>query len=162
MASKKRSVVDQQLSRAPRFKGLRPATERSSATASAASRKRDTKCERALRSALWRLGLRYRVDVADLPGRPDLVLARARVVVFCDGDFWHGRNLSERIRRLAQGHNAPYWVEKIKSNVARDRRHDEALAGDGWLVLRFWETDIARDAAALAAQIAEVVSGRRG
>jgi G:T-mismatch repair DNA endonuclease (very short patch repair protein) len=81
---------------------------------------------------------------------------------FCDGDFWHGRNLSERIRRLAQGHNAPYWVEKIKSNVARDRRHDEALAGDGWLVLRFWETDIARDAAALAAQIAEVVSGRRG
>jgi DNA mismatch endonuclease (patch repair protein) len=81
--------------------------------------------------------------------------------VFCDGDFWHGRDLDERVRRLARGHNAPYWVAKITSNVARDRRHDEALARDGWLVLRFWETDIATDPLALAAQIAAIVSGRR-
>jgi DNA mismatch endonuclease, patch repair protein len=114
-----------------------------------------------LRRALWRLGLRYRVDVAALPGRPDVVFGRSRVVVFCDGDFWHGRNLDERVRKLAGGHNAPYWVAKITSNVARDRRHDEALARDGWLVMRVWETDIARDATTLAGRIAEVVSSRR-
>jgi DNA mismatch endonuclease (patch repair protein) len=114
-----------------------------------------------LRSALRRLGLRYRVDVAALPGRPDIVFGPTRVAVFCDGDFWHGRDLEQRLSKLARGHNAPYWVAKIQSNVARDRRHDEALARGGWLVLRFWETDIARNAATLAARIAEAVSSRR-
>jgi DNA mismatch endonuclease, patch repair protein len=146
---------------AARFVGLQAASERASRSASAASRKRDTKCERALRQALWRLGLRYRVDVPGLPGRPDIVFLRARVVIFCDGDFWHGRNLEERLRRLGSGHNAPYWVAKIRSNVARDRRHNEALARDGWLVLRFWESDIVRAATALAAEIAELVTLRR-
>jgi DNA mismatch endonuclease (patch repair protein) len=145
----------------PRFAGLAPASARASHTASAASRKRDTNCEQQLRRALWRLGLRYRVDVAALPGRPDIVFGPARVAVFCDGDFWHGRDLDARLRRLARGHNAPYWVAKIKSNVARDRQHDETLARDGWLVLRFWETDIRRDASALAAEIAQAVSRRR-
>jgi DNA mismatch endonuclease (patch repair protein) len=83
------------------------------------------------------------------------------VAVFCDGDFWHGRELDERIHKLGRGHNAPYWVAKISSNVARDRRHDEALERDGWLVLRFWETEIARDPAAVAARVAEAVSRRR-
>jgi DNA mismatch endonuclease (patch repair protein) len=114
-----------------------------------------------LRRALWKLGLRYRVDARDLPGRPDILFVRARVAVFCDGDFWHGRDLKQRVKKLARGHNAPYWVAKIQSNVARDRCHDAALANEGWLVLRFWEGDILRDASALAAAIAEVVLQRR-
>src|SRR5271165_2355568 len=142
MMPRTRGAAGVEVDRAPRFSGLHPASKRSSDTASAASRKRDTKCERVLRRELWQLGLRYRVDVADLVGRPDIVFLGARVAVFCDGDFWHGRNLHQRIRKLARGHNAPYWVAKIKSNVARDRRHDVALAHDGWLVLRFWGTDI--------------------
>ena len=64
---------------------------------------------------------------------------------FCDGDFWHGRDLDQRVRRLERGHNAPYWVAEIRSNVARDQRHGGALARGGWLVLRFWESDITRD-----------------
>jgi DNA mismatch endonuclease (patch repair protein) len=146
---------------APRFDGLTATSPATSRIARASSRKRDTKPELILRRQLTRLGLRYRLDRADLPGRPDIVFPGCRVVVFCDGDFWHGRDLEERVRRLKLGHNAPYWVAKITSNVARDRRHDEALACDGWLVLRFWETDITRDASALASQIAQVVSGRR-
>jgi DNA mismatch endonuclease (patch repair protein) len=66
-----------------------------------------------------------------------------------------------RLAKLERGHNAPYWVAKIKTNVVRDRRHDNDLARDGWLVLRFWETDIARDATAIAARIATVVVERR-
>lgn len=146
--------------RAARFTGLRPSSERASQSARAASRKRDTKCERALRRELWKLGARYRVDVPSLPGRPDVVFTRARIAIFCDGDFWHGRNLEQRLRKLARGHNAPYWLSKIQTNVLRDRHHDQTLARDGWLVLRLWETDIASDAAAIAARIVAAVAER--
>lgn len=95
-----------------------------------------------------------------LPGRPDIVIVRARVVIFCDGDFWHGRDLRARIRRLARGHNAPYWVAKIRGNVVRDRAHDASLRRDGWLVLRYWETDIQADAEAIAKRIATRVARR--
>lgn len=124
------------------YKGLSPASATASRIARASSAKRDTKPELVLRRALWSAGLRYRVDVGALPGRPDLVFRAARLVVFCDGDFWHGRNLERRLRELAVGHNATYWVSKIKSNVARDRRIERLLVDSGWEVLRFWESDV--------------------
>ncbi len=110
---------------------------------------------------MWRVPLRYRIAPAGLPGRPDLVFPRERVAVFCDGDFWHGRDLEARLAKLAGGHNAPYWTEKIRANVERDARHTEQLEAAGWLVLRFWESDILRDAAAIAQAIAEAVGARR-
>src|SRR5438067_13702101 len=106
----------------PSYKGLSPASITASRVARASSAKRDTKPEMLLRRAVRRTGLRYRIDVASLPGRPDLVIPGARVAIFCDGDFWHGRYLEKRLLRLTVGHNASYWVSKIKSNVARDRR----------------------------------------
>jgi len=145
----------------PSFAGLRPASKRASTVARASSKKGDTRCEVVLRRALWAKGLRYRLRSAALPGRPDIVFASARVAVFCDGDFWHGRDLDARISRLKAGHNAPYWVAKITANVARDRRNDQTLAADGWIVLRFWERDIIHSADVIAAQIAEIVVSRR-
>jgi DNA mismatch endonuclease (patch repair protein) len=142
------------------YVGLRPASTRTSMTASAASRKRDTRPELALRRALWRRGLRYRVDVSSLPGRPDIVLAKHRLVIFCDGDFWHGRGLRRRLAQLATGHNAGYWVEKIRGNVRRDKRNNRALRCAGWRVVRFWETDVLRDADTIAALIAALLSER--
>jgi DNA mismatch endonuclease, patch repair protein len=127
-----------------RFAGLRAASPRASAAARGASRKRDTAPELILRRLLWARGLRYRIDAVDLPGRPDIVFRSARLAVFCDGDFWHGRDLANRVRKLSGGHNAPYWVAKIVGNVARDRRTDRALASAAWRVLRFWESDIVR------------------
>lgn len=115
-----------------------------------------------LRRALWKLGLRYRVDVAHLPGRPDVAFLGARVAVFCDGDFWHGRDLAARVARLERGHNAPYWVAKIAANVARDERHTASLRSDDWLVLRFWETDVLRHAEVCAQRVLEAVRTRRG
>lgn len=130
------------LLRAPSYRGLRPASGTASRVARASSGKRDTKPELLLRRAVRRTGLRYSIDVASLPGRPDLVFSAARLAVFCDGDFWHGRRLARRISRLEVGHNAPYWVAKIKSNVDRDRRTNRALRDSGWKVLRFWESDV--------------------
>jgi DNA mismatch endonuclease (patch repair protein) len=137
----------------PRFTDRRSASPRASAAARGSSKKRDTRCEVLLRKRLWNMGLRYRVDVKALRGRPDLVFSSRRVVVFIDGDFWHGRDLETRMRKLAVGHNAPYWIAKIRTNVERDRRNDRALAEQGWQVLRLWETDILRDVAAVAEKI---------
>jgi DNA mismatch endonuclease (patch repair protein) len=115
----------------------------------------------ALAGALRRLRLRPAVDVAALPGRPDLVFRRWRLAVFCDGDFWHGRGLAARLKRLAAGHNPGYWVEKIRANVARDRRNRRRLKDTGWTVLRFWETDILHDPSAIAERIARALAAQR-
>src|SRR5262249_53395809 len=104
---------------------------------------------------------RYRLSVPGLPGRPDIVFASQRLVVFCDGDFWHGRNLNDRLERLARGHNAQYWVNKVRANVARDIANSAQLRKDGWCVLRLWETDIRRDPAAAAALVSELLERNR-
>lgn len=141
----------------PRFTPLSSASPRASKAARGSSSKRDTHCELLVRRAVWARGLRYRVDVAKLPGRPDLVLAKAKVVVFCDGDFWHGRNLESRIAKLSTGHNAPYWVAKIRRNVERDLEQTCSLKAAGWTVLRFWESDILENPEAIADQIVRAV-----
>ena len=82
--------------------------------------------------------------VPGLPGRPDLVFPTHLVVIFCDGDFWHGRNLEDRLTKLGRGHNSVYWVEKVRRNVDRDRAQTRMLQQAGWTVLRFWETDVLR------------------
>jgi DNA mismatch endonuclease, patch repair protein len=138
----------------PRYQGLTPASRTASERARASSRKSGTRCEVALAAALRRLRLSPSLCVAALPGRPDLVFARQRLAVFCDGDFWHGRGLARRLARLAEGHNPGYWVEKIRGNVSRDRRNRRLLRDSGWTVLRFWETDILRDPSLIASRIA--------
>lgn len=90
-----------------------------------------------------------------------MVFRQARVAVFCDGDYWHGRDLEKRLAKLASGNNATYWVAKIESNVERDRRVTASLNDDGWLVLRYWETDIHKDVGGIASEIAEHVRERR-
>lgn len=144
------------------YDGLASASTRASRAASASSRKRDTAPELALRRELWARGYRYRVDVRTLPGRPDIVFPGPRIAVFCDGDFWHGRNLEERLARLAAGHNAEYWVTKIRSNVERDRRVCQELEAAGWLVMRFWESSLKQDVRAAADAIAIMIKAAHG
>ena len=143
------------MTRAPRFDGLASKSMGASASARGSSKKCDT-TERLLRAALWRSGLRFRKHSRLLPGRPDIVFFGARVAVFVDGDFWHGRDWSSRRKMLIRGHNARYWVAKIERNMLRDREQEAILARTGWLVMRFWETDVkaAPDNAAAAVQAA--------
>src|SRR5947199_2127320 len=94
---------------------FRAASEAAS-RAKQANRKRDTKPELLLRRALWALGLRYRKHVGGLAGNPDVVFKAARVVVFCDGDFWHGRDWPTLQAQLRRRHNADYWIAKIGRN----------------------------------------------
>lgn len=144
----------------PSFAGLKPASPGARRAAQGASRKGDTKCELVLRRAVWAAGLRYRKSLPGLIGRPDFVFPRYKVAVFCDGDFWHGRDLESRLARLVRGHNAPYWVEKIRTNVVRDNATTRRLIEEGWRVVRLWETDIRRDPATAVATIAALLKRR--
>lgn len=100
-------------------------------------RGRDTKPERLLRRALHRLGLRYRLHVRELPGRPDIVLPRYRAAVLVHGCFWH-RHESCRYATTPAS-NTAFWLEKLEGNVVRDRRNLKQLAAAGWRTATVWE-----------------------
>jgi DNA mismatch endonuclease (patch repair protein) len=107
------------------------------------------------------MGLRYRKHVLSLPGKPDIVFVRARVAVFCDGDFWHGRDWRSLRVKLKRRANPDYWIPKIRSNIERDRRNERLLAEDGWLVIRLWETDVLSSPLVAARYVRGVVDQRR-
>jgi DNA mismatch endonuclease, patch repair protein len=104
--------------------------------------------------------LRFRKNVTDLPGKPDIVFLSARVIVFCDGDFWHGRKWEELRSKLMRGTNGNYWINKIATNMERDIRNQVLLEKDGWKVIRVWETDVIRDYVAVASAIKKAVIER--
>jgi DNA mismatch endonuclease (patch repair protein) len=80
-------------------------------------------------------GYRYRKNCRTLPGKPDIAFHKQKVAVFVDGDFWHGYNFSKLKKKLPTS----FWRDKIKNNMARDKRVSRLLRKDGWKVLRFWE-----------------------
>ena len=126
-----------------------------------AVRNRDTKPELALRKALHARGLRYRLRSA-LPGKPDIVFGPAKVVVFVDGDYWHGnawrtRGFESFDAYYGRGDNAPFWLAKIRRNIARDLEVTATLTCAGWTVLRCWESDIERDLSAVTDRVADAV-----
>lgn len=133
---------DKAMKNAPCYHGLVPRSGRASAAARGSSRKSNTKPELLLRRALWKIGYRYQKNRTDLPGAPDIVFPGARVIVFVDGDFWHGKNWKIRRAKLERGHNAEYWVRKIERNIARDREQTRDLQAAGWIVLRVWESEV--------------------
>lgn len=118
---------------------------------------RDTRPERALRSALHRRGLRFRKNVRPVDGlrcEADVVFPTERVAVFLDGCAWHGcPQHGMRARR-----NSAYWMAKIAKNVERDKRNNRALTAAGWIVVRGWEHD---DPDAIAATVAAALFERR-
>lgn len=103
----------------------------------------DTQPEIILRKALWHRGIRYRKNYKVLIGKPDIVITKYRIAIFCDGDFWHGHNAKIILDRI--GTNRKYWIKKVKTNIKRDKEVTDCLSEDGWLVLRFWESDIKND-----------------
>jgi DNA mismatch endonuclease (patch repair protein) len=101
--------------------------------------RRDTKPELILRSALHRLGRRYRVDVSTLPGRPDILFTRQRVAVFVHGCFWHQHPGCREASTPKS--NQSYWGPKLGRNVERDRENIAALRADGYIAIIAWECE---------------------
>lgn len=119
-------------------------------------RKTDTKPELRIRSLSFARGLRYRKYFSGLPGNPDLVFASARVVVFVDGDFWHGWRFGSWEQKLS----SDYWKNKIRGNRDRDRRNRRLLREQGWIVIRIWEHEVEQDPEKCVDRIEQAVRGR--
>lgn len=126
----------------PRFHG--EVSERSHKNMSKIHGK-DTSIELVLRRALWKKGYRYRKNYKKIPGRPDIALTKYKIAIFCDGEFFHGKDWEVLKPRLEQGKNSDYWVQKIQRNMDRDSEKDKELLFQGWTVIHFWGKDIIKN-----------------
>lgn len=108
-------------------------------------RSKDTAIELKLRKALWEKGYRYRKNYKDLPGKPDIVLTKYKIVIFCDGEFFHGKDWEVLKPKLENSNNGEFWIKKISRNIERDNEVDNELLFLGWTVIRFWGDEIKKD-----------------
>ncbi|RFZ76052.1 very short patch repair endonuclease [Lacrimispora amygdalina] len=122
---------------------------------------KDTVIEVLLRKSLWKKGIRYRKNYAALPGKPDIALTKYKIAIFCDGEFFHGKDWDELRVKLLKSDNGSFWIKKIERNMKRDDEVNKALLILGWTVLRFWGTDIKKHTdeciRAVEESIAEIV-----
>ena len=119
---------------------------------------KDTSIEVRLRKALWHKGYRYRKNYKLLPGKPDIALTKQRIAVFCDSDFFHGKDWEKILKpRLKKGKNPDFWITKIERNMARDLQNEQELNYMGWTVIRFWESEINKDLDACLKAIEESI-----
>jgi DNA mismatch endonuclease (patch repair protein) len=102
---------------------------------------KDMKPERLVRSLVHKLGYRFRLHRRDLPGKPDLVFASRKKVIFVHGCFWHSHEIGCPDARLPKS-NQDYWSLKLKRNKDRDRANEEALIQAGWRVLTIWDCEL--------------------
>lgn len=117
---------------------------------------RDTTIEKLVRSHLHKRGLRFRKHAKALPGKPDIVFPKNRLVVFIDGDFWHGYRLPLWKDKLSE-----FWYRKIQGNRERDTRNHRKLRSRGWRVVRIWQHDIERDLGACIDKIVAMVTSKK-
>ena len=103
---------------------------------------KDTGIEVKLRKELWKRGYRYRKNYSKLPGKPDIVLTKYRIAIFCDSEFFHGKDWDVLKPQLEKGQNADFWIKKISRNKERDDEINKQLLFMGWTVIRFWGKEI--------------------
>lgn len=115
---------------------------------------KNTSIEIMLRKELWKRGLRYRVNVSDVFGKPDIVFKKKKIAVFCDSEFWHGKKM---LNGEVPKKNRDFWVKKLTSNIDRDKKVNDTLISEGWMVLRYWEKDIKTNSESIATQIENLI-----
>lgn len=142
------------LEKEPRFHG--EVTEKSHKNMSKI-RGKDTSIEIVLRKALWEKGYRYRKNCKDLPGRPDIVLTKYRIAIFCDSEFFHGKDWEVLRPKLEKGSNPDFWIKKIGKNIEHDNEINKELNFLGWTVIRFWGNDIKKKTDECIKVIEEVI-----
>ena len=121
-------------------------------------RSKNTSIEIKLRKALWNKGYRYRKNYEKLPGRPDIALTKYKIAIFCDSEFFHGKDwYTVLLPRLRRGKNAEFWEKKITRNMERDDENNKALLFMGWTVIRFWGDEITKDVDQCVKVIEEVI-----
>lgn len=105
----------------------------------------NTSIEVKLRKALWNKGYRYRKNYKVLPGTPDIAMTKYKIAIFCDSEFFHGKDWDRLKIRLQNGKNPDFWLKKIERNRKRDIKNDKELFSLGWTVIHFWGQDIIKN-----------------
>ena len=118
---------------------------------------KDTAIEITLRKALWKKGYRYRKNYKKLPGKPDIVLTKYKIAIFCDSEFFHGKDWEIKRPKLLKSDNSEYWISKIERNMERDRQNEQQLLFLGWTVIRFWGKEILKNTNECVKVIEEVI-----
>ena len=118
---------------------------------------KDTSIEVRLRQLLWGRGYRYRKNYDKLPGKPDIVLTKYKIAIFCDSEFFHGKDWEVLKPRLEKSNNSQYWISKISKNKERDDEINKRLLFGGWTVIRFWGKDIQKNVDECVNVIEEVI-----
>ena len=108
-------------------------------------RGKDTSIELTLRKALWKKGYRYRKNYKKLPGSPDIAITKYKIAIFCDSEFFHGKDWEVAKVRLEKGSNPEYWIKKIERNIERDREKDQKLMYEGWTIIHFLGKNILKN-----------------
>ncbi|MBR6055883.1 MAG: very short patch repair endonuclease [Bacilli bacterium] len=121
-------------------------------------RGKDTSIEVKLRKALYEKGCRYRCNSKYIFGHPDISFKGVKVVVFCDSEFWHGKDFEENEKKILS--NREYWIPKIKRNIERDNEVNEKLTQEGYLIFRFWGGEIQKNLDKCVTKILEGLSSR--
>jgi len=108
-----------------------------------AIRNKNTRIEELLAKALREKGLRYRRNNNKIYGKPDFTFRRLKIAVFCDSEYFHGKDWETNKNRIKT--NVEFWHNKIEGNIARDKSVNEMLFKNGWKVIRFWGEDIKKN-----------------
>lgn len=109
-------------------------------------RGKNTSIEIKLRKALWHSGIRYRKNYKKLPGSPDIAITKYKIAIFCDSEFFHGKDWERKLRlKVSKGAHADFWTKKINRNIHRDISNNQELEYLGWTVLRFWGHEIQKE-----------------
>ncbi len=108
-----------------------------------AVKSKGSKIENLLMKSLWHKGYRYRKNDKTVFGKPDLVIKSLKIAVFCDSEFWHGKNWGSK--KYEHKSNLEFWYKKIERNIERDKEVNFELEKSGWKVIRFWGKEIEKN-----------------
>lgn len=120
-----------------------------------AVKSKGSKIEIALGKAMWAKGLRYRKNDQSVFGKPDFTLKKYKIAIFCDSEFWHGKDWEKR--KHEHKSNVEFWHKKIERNIQRDEEVNLELLKTGWKVVRFWGNEIKKDLVNCVTKIEEII-----
>ncbi len=124
-----------------------------------AIKSKGTKIEELLGKELWSKGLRYRKNNKNVYGKPDFTIKKYKIAIFCDSEFFHGKDWETQKKRIKT--NTEFWYKKIESNINRDKTVNETLKTDGWEVIRFWGEEIKKNLNLCISKIEQAVEKRK-
>ncbi len=120
-----------------------------------AIKSKGSKIETMLGKAMWARGLRYRKNDKSVIGKPDFTFKKYKIAIFCDSEFWHGKDWASKKYKIKT--NKEFWYHKIEMNIERDKEVNAELLKSGWKVIRFWGNDIENDLLNCALKVESII-----